>query len=179
MPGWGADYDDDGYQKRLEGYAKSFINLRGFWPKVVPLFIRWEGKQFASEGVYWTGAPWAPLSPRYAAWKAIHFPGQTILKAKGDLLRGATTPKRVVTAQTLTLIIEWPKKPEQPRPWKRDPTKMTHPTQVFDPAWHHLGEGNNPMRPLLMEEFLNPEQQMELDEAANDYAEEMARLWRL
>jgi hypothetical protein len=33
-----------------------------------------------------TGRPWARLNPRYAAWKAQHYPGQPILRATGTML---------------------------------------------------------------------------------------------
>lgn len=73
MPGWGADYDDEMTQKRLEAVAARLLDFTEFWPRIVRLFLGWEQKQFKTEGAFW-GTPWAPLSPAYAAWKAVHFP---------------------------------------------------------------------------------------------------------
>ena len=46
-------------------------------------------KQFDREGAY-TGTRWAPLSPRYAAWKMAHFPGKPILQLTGRLHESLT-----------------------------------------------------------------------------------------
>jgi len=42
-------------------------------------------EQFETEGLRLTGRAWSPLSPRYAAWKARHFPGQPILQRTGAM----------------------------------------------------------------------------------------------
>jgi hypothetical protein len=47
-------------------------------------------EQFDSQGVRLTGEVWAPLSPRYAAWKARHFPGMPILR-RTDVLFASMT----------------------------------------------------------------------------------------
>lgn len=163
---WGVDYDDDLARKRLDAFAAYMLDLRQFWPKITSLFTRWMGRQFKSEGAYWGGYPWQPLSPRYAAWKALHYPGKGILVAEGDLRRGSTmlTPSQIqASPRFLVLTIEWPK-------------KATRYTSRFDPGWHHVGEGNNPPRPLLQEHWLNPEQHQEIDEAVDEYVEEVATL---
>lgn len=159
---WRADYDDNGYQAKLTAYAEALLDLRMFWPSVVNLWTRWMGKQFKSEGAYWNGYPWAPLSPAYAAWKAEHYPGKGILVAEGDLRRGAVQAKADMTPRYLVMTVEWPKAPNRY-------------TAKFSPAWHHYGEGHNPVRPLLQEEYLNPEQTLELADAAEDYAERVAK----
>ena len=148
---------DDEMKARLRAFASLLLDLRPFWPKVIPLFIGWEAEQFASEGAYW-GTPWAPLSPEYAARKAITHPGKGILIADGDLRRGASLPARRATRTSLTLTITWRKK-------KR---------AAMDPGWHQYGTKNMPARPLLGP-VLPPRAQLELDNAANEYIEEMAR----
>lgn len=84
------------------------LDLRPFWPLVVPAFIRWMGQQFESEGG-WGGESWAALSPAYAAWKATHYPGKSILYAEGDMRKAASKPQREATPNTLTLTIVDPK----------------------------------------------------------------------
>lgn len=128
----------------------------------MPLFIGWMRQQFESEGAFW-GTPWAPLSPGYAAFKSRNYPGKTILIAEGDLRRGASLPQREVTPRTLTLTIDWPKGGLEQDSGLR-----------WDPAWHHLGRGNLPARPLLAD-GLPPTAMMELENAVGDYVDEMAR----
>lgn len=41
---------------------------------------------YASQGGVF-GEPWAPLSPKYAEWKAEHFPGRPPLVLSGDMQR--------------------------------------------------------------------------------------------
>jgi phage gpG-like protein len=54
------------------------------WEVLAKSFQLAQRKQFRSEGLYGSGG-WAPLSPRYAAWKARHYPGAPILVRTGDL----------------------------------------------------------------------------------------------
>lgn len=44
---------------------------------------------FASEGERF-GHAWAPLSPAYAAWKSLHYPGKTILRRTDKLYESLT-----------------------------------------------------------------------------------------
>lgn len=151
--GWGVHGNADDEVKRLHAFSAAMTNLIPFWPRLVPLFINWMRRQFESQGIYWTGAPWRPLTPEYAAQKAREFPGRGILIASGSLRRGASSPRRTATPRSLTLTIEWPK---------------------GDPGWHHFGEGNNPARPLLAQQ-LTPEQLQEVEAEAREYAEDTAR----
>lgn len=161
QPGWGIDGDTEDAERRLHAFAAAMVDLRPFWPKVVPLFIGWMRKQFETEGVFWLGRPWQPLTPAYAARKAAEHPGRGLLVAEGDLRRGASTPRRTVTPRSITFTIDWPKEANKY-------------TAEFDPAWHHLGEGNNPRRPLLSD-GLPPQAMLELENAVDEYVEETAR----
>jgi hypothetical protein len=144
-------------QNALNRLAALMLDLRPFWPKLVPIFIRWMSEQFRTEGQFF-GTPWQPLSPRYAAWKAARFPGKSILIAEGDLRRGASLPRREMTPTRLTLTIDWVKR-----------------GTVLEPGWHHFGEGHNPRRPLLSDQ-LPPEAVLEVRRAAEEYAEEIVRV---
>lgn len=59
-------------------------DARPAWEAMADSFQQAEARQFRTEGLYGSGG-WAPLSPRYAAWKARHYPGATILVRTGDL----------------------------------------------------------------------------------------------
>lgn len=64
-------------------------DLRPVWEVLAERFVALELRQFATEGKYGSGG-WAPLSPRYAEWKARHYPGKTILRRTDDLWKSLT-----------------------------------------------------------------------------------------
>jgi phage gpG-like protein len=70
--------------KRLRGRGGLFERFL----MVIPDFIK---KNFDSLGSR-LGFSWRPLSPQYARWKAIHYPGNPILVASGHLRMAATIP---------------------------------------------------------------------------------------
>jgi len=53
------------------------------------------GRTFKQQGL--DGAPWAALSPRYAAYKARKRPGAPILVFDGDLRESMTSPRGGIT----------------------------------------------------------------------------------
>lgn len=137
-------------QRALLRYVSFMLDLRPFWPRVVPAFIRWMRMQFESEGSY-GGSPWAPLSPEYLAWKMVHYPGKSILQAEGDLRQAASRPER--EARPLDLVLT-----------------------IVDPKieYHQEGTDNMPARPLIFE-HLPPDAVLELEDLAEEYADDMAR----
>ena len=68
----------------LDEIRQKIANLSKFHrERVIPMLHREIDEIFEEE-------PWVSLHPRYAAWKAKRYPGQTILKLKGDLHRSYT-----------------------------------------------------------------------------------------
>lgn len=69
-----------------------------FWQaELAPAFYRWVQDDFVLEGGN-SGTTWAALSPKYAAWKAQHYPGRGILVRSGALkaaLAGPTAPQAI------------------------------------------------------------------------------------
>lgn len=55
------------------------------FPRVIDLFEKTIDGQFQAQGRGPVVGPWAPLSPKYAAWKEINFPGLLILQRTGKL----------------------------------------------------------------------------------------------
>jgi hypothetical protein len=141
-------FDDRRAQEALSRLAASMLDLRSFWPLVIPIFIGWMREQFETEGDFF-GDPWAPLSPRYAAWKEQHYPGKGILIAEGDLRRAASSPRRTVGPLFLEL-------------------------EIVDPKvrFHQEGTSKMPARPLVPEGVLPAAQQAELDSAFEVYVDE-------
>lgn len=56
------------------------------WPLVGDKIAEHMVEQFATEGAHLTGSRWAPLSPKYLAWKQRHYPGKPILEATGEMM---------------------------------------------------------------------------------------------
>lgn len=144
----------DEAEKSLRGFAATMLDLRPFWPLVVPLFIEWMGEQFQSEGA-WGGEAWAPLSVDYAAYKAQAHPGRSILIASGALRSAASKPKRTATPSSLTLTIVDPKI-----------------------EFHQDGTETMPARPVIPDSLpVSAEAQLEL--AAERYIADMVRRFGL
>lgn len=85
--------DRDAIRAALGGLSAALSDLRPAWEAVRDIFFTMERAQFYTEGTY-TGGGWAPLSPRYAAWKAQHAPlmpgGGTILRLRDRLYTSLT-----------------------------------------------------------------------------------------
>lgn len=60
-------------------------------PKLGPVFEEAVSKQFDARGGGPQSGAWAPLSKRYAEWKAKHFPGKPILERTGALRSALTS----------------------------------------------------------------------------------------
>lgn len=170
----------DESQKALQRVAVQLLDLRPFWSTVADLAIDWIGTQFEQQGAFMTG-PWAPLSPAYAAWKAIRYPGRPILAADGDLRRAATTPKRDARPLSLTLTIE-PYTKRKRSTGRADLTlsgtgstrtaaASSSSTKVMQPGWFQEGTARMPARPLVGD---LPEYALDqLDRAAEDYVDDI------
>lgn len=141
-------------ERNLRGFAATMLDLRPFWPLVVPLFVAWMGEQFASEGA-WGGDGWEPLTADYAAAKAQRFGGRSILIASGALRAASSRPQRLATPSSLTLTI-------------------------FDPkiGFHQEGTDKMPARPVIPDELpVSADFQLQL--AADAYIADMARRFNL
>jgi phage gpG-like protein len=102
-----------------------------FWTeRFAPFFYRMVQQDFVLEGGA-SGSPWAPLSPRYAAWKAVHFPGKGILVRSGALkasLASGSAPGAIFATTPTTLELG---------------------TTVPYGIYHQLGGAHLPQRPPL------------------------------
>lgn len=74
---------------RIQQYISDF---RSVWPEVAKTFYAIEEQQFKSEGAHGASGRWAALSPAYAKFKAVAFPGQPILRATAGLYESMTSP---------------------------------------------------------------------------------------
>lgn len=141
-------------ERMLRKAAHIMTDLRGFWPLVVPIFIGWMRRQFDTEGAY-ASHGWARLSPEYAAWKALTYPGKGILQATGQLRQAASRPRRTVTPQRLVLTI--------------DDSGPRHQSVV---GFHQEGTDRMPKRPLVFgDEDMPADARDELERAAVLYVD--------
>ena len=81
--------NEDAVRRKLAELRRRVSDFRPVWRSVRAYLYRMEQEQFASQGGR-GGAPWKPLSPAYARWKAVKHPGKPILELSGKLKRAAT-----------------------------------------------------------------------------------------
>lgn len=113
---------------RVEEHISDF---RSIWPSVAAEIYTINAEQFESQGAAGRSGRWAGLSPAYARFKAIAFPGQPILQAEGHMVESLTNPEAPDAVYQPTqneLIIG-----------TRDPKAIAH----------HRGLGHLPARPIF------------------------------
>ncbi len=112
---------------RIEEYISDF---RGIWPNVAKEFYTIEHEQFATEGAHGASGKWAALSPVYAKFKAVTFPGMPILRATTSLYDSMTSPGAPDSI------------------FRMEPLEMTAGTQREGATAHQRGAGL-PARPII------------------------------
>ena len=84
-------FGDQQVSRTLVRISENVQDARPAWEAIADDLQQAESQQFATEGGFGSGG-WSPLSPRYAAWKARHYPGAPILVRTG-LLRDSLTQR--------------------------------------------------------------------------------------
>lgn len=82
-------YGDTQVERTIDRTLDRTDDATPAWDAIADSLARAERRQFDSEGGYASGG-WAPLSPRYAAWKERHYPGRPILVRTGRLRASLT-----------------------------------------------------------------------------------------
>lgn len=90
---------DRAIDRRVLKIADRLGDLRPFWNRFADALANYNKRVFNSEGKF-GGAGWAPLSPDYGAWKAVNYPGKTILRRTDTLYDSLT--KRPFGIENLT-----------------------------------------------------------------------------
>jgi hypothetical protein len=140
--------DADDADRKLSQLALFLSDLRGFWPKVVPLFVGWMRNQFETEGAF-GGEAWSPLAASTVRSKGLRGLRPEILQATGAMRSAASNPSRTVTPRSLTLTISDPKI-----------------------GFHQTGTDRMPARPVIFEN-LPFAAERELQAAASDYVRDL------
>lgn len=79
------------FQLAMERFGEGLSDFGKFvFPNVLEVLEKQVDEQFDARGHGPVAGPWAPLSPKYAKWKEVHFPGMPILERTG-VLRAALT----------------------------------------------------------------------------------------
>ena len=83
----------DAQSTAIRNFAGAVTDWGPFWTdRFGPAFYEATQANFETAGAA-SGAPWAPLSPTYAAWKAKRFPGAPILVRSGALRQSLAGPR--------------------------------------------------------------------------------------
>lgn len=97
-------FGDAQIDRTLESIDLRAENATPVWEALADRFLDDERRQFESEGGFGSGR-WSPLSPRYAAWKAKHYPGRGILVRTGEGRASLTSGPQVRAITPTTMVI--------------------------------------------------------------------------
>lgn len=92
---------DERVRAKLVRAGGRFSDLRWMWSDVAELFVEKEKGWFQARG----RGTWPPLSPAYARWKAIHFPGRPLLVRTGDMHNQLTSQQKAVLVETHRTLV--------------------------------------------------------------------------
>ncbi len=112
-------FDIDGdreLSRKIHGMLGSVTDWTPVWKTIAADWSATMARKFDTEGGHEAGTDadgnanpsWAPLSERYARWKAKRFPGTKILQRTGSLREAATSPAVVTTPTSLNLTVDSP-----------------------------------------------------------------------
>jgi len=79
----------NGYSEMLERFQDNLADAEPMFQALADVVAKANKQQFNKSGAYY-GALWAPLSPKYAAWKSKAYPGQPLMVRTGDLRSSLT-----------------------------------------------------------------------------------------
>lgn len=120
---------DTQLMRGLSRFSEGIKDLTPAFREIVKDFKEIERKQFDSSGSYGSGG-WAPLSPRYAAWKDANYPGRGVLVRSGLMMESLTSTN----------------------PWTIEeikPLSLRVGTSIPYARYHQKGGGRLPRRPIV------------------------------
>lgn len=99
---------DEALNRVLDGWTRKIEDWQPAWRQIVLDHRETSMLQFVGDGRVDGLSRYAPLSPRYARWKARRYPGRPILTASGRLQRETTGAKTTLTKTRLEIRIPTP-----------------------------------------------------------------------
>jgi phage gpG-like protein len=97
-------YGEAQVDRTLANVELGAADARPAWEVIADDFLASEARQFASQGAYASGG-WPPLSPKYAKWKALHYPGKPILRRTDELFESLTIGPAIRITEPQLLVI--------------------------------------------------------------------------
>jgi hypothetical protein len=88
---------------RVTAVERAASDFRPVWDVLAARFVTAEVASFAAEGG--GSGPWRRLSPGYAAWKAVAFPGKTILRRTDALYHSLTDQLDIDIREAHTMVL--------------------------------------------------------------------------
>ena len=109
-------FDIDGdreLSRKLHGMLGAVSDWTPVWQTIQTDWSATMARKFDTEGAHEAGTDadgnpnpaWAPLSAKYAAWKAKHYPGMKILQRTGELRKASVDPETTITPTSLRLTV--------------------------------------------------------------------------
>lgn len=117
----------DSFSLSLDRFGDNVSDLRPAFNDMADEFVALQRANFGGGGSVY-GA-WSPLSPVYAAWKAVHYPGRPILTRTGALRDDLT--QRPLAVENI------------------DPHRMELGTDREYAAYHQRGTARMPQRKII------------------------------
>lgn len=111
----------------LDRFSENVVDGRDIFDAMADAFASTQEQNFKSSGAVYGG--WAPLSPRYAAWKAAAYPGAPILTREGHLRRSLT--QRPLGVEDIAA------------------RRMVIGTDISYAGYHQKGTSKMPARPMI------------------------------
>ncbi len=95
--------------KRLEKMGQSFFNFKSEMEEIGTLVKQYAANEATASQGGVLGAAWPKLNPKYAVWKAKHFPGRSPLMRTGNMARryGFTAKDQSVTITNAADYFKW------------------------------------------------------------------------
>jgi len=106
-------------------------DLTPAWQRMLPAIRNYIDRRIATGGTHHSMPPFAPLSPRYARYKARRYPGAPILVRSGRLRSALTQPDHPDAIADI------------------QPDRLTFGTRVPYALYHQLGTQRMPARPPI------------------------------
>jgi phage gpG-like protein len=110
---------------------KRIEDLTPAWQRMIPALQDYIARRIASGGTLHNLPPFAPLSPRYARYKARRYPGAPILVRSGRLRNALTQPDHPDAIADM------------------QPDRLTFGTRIPYALYHQLGTRKMPARPPI------------------------------
>lgn len=96
---------EEQYARGFDAMASEMRDLKEPLTRVRAIIAHSVSEQFNTRGAHGLGGAWKPLNEQYESWKAIHFPGKSILERTGALHDILVDPFRATLELTARRLV--------------------------------------------------------------------------